>query len=82
MRPHDDDVGRCWARGCAITPAPRDFLRYSHLGVQFVIIIIAFAMGGAWLDKHLSAGNLVTLAGIFAGAAIGFYIMYREIPKK
>jgi hypothetical protein len=65
-----------------IAPPPRDFLRYSHLGIQFVIIIIAFALGGAWLDRRLSAGNLVTLAGIFAGAAIGFYLLYREIPRK
>ena len=68
--------------GAPITPGPRDFLRYSHLGVQFVIILIAFALGGAWLDERLSAGGLVTLAGIFAGAAIGFYILYREIPRK
>jgi hypothetical protein len=64
------------------TPRPRDFLRYSHLGVQFVIIVIAFAWGGAWLDRRFSAGGLVTLACILAGAAIGFYLMYREIHPK
>ena len=65
-----------------IAPEPRNFLRYSHLGVQFVIIIVVFALGGAWLDERLSARNLVTLAAIFAGAAIGFYLLYREIPRK
>ncbi|UCE02398.1 MAG: AtpZ/AtpI family protein [Candidatus Latescibacterota bacterium] len=73
---------RADAGGCSIAPDPRDFLRYSHLGIQFVIILIAFALGGAWLDRRLGAGNLVTLAAIFAGAAIGFYVMYREIPRK
>ena len=68
--------------GVVKAPGPREFLRYSHLGVQFVIIIVAFALGGAWLDERLSAGGLVTLAGIFAGAAIGFYLLYREIPRK
>ena len=63
-------------------PAPRDFLRYSHLGVQFVVILIAFAWGGSWLDARISAGGLVTLVCIFAGAAIGFYLLVREIPKK
>lgn len=63
-------------------PDSRNLLRYSHLGIQFVIIIIAFALGGAWLDKRFSAGGLVTLAGVFAGAAIGFYLLYREIPRK
>lgn len=61
---------------------PRDAFRYSHLGVEFVIIIIAFAWGGAWLDRRVSAGGLVTLAGVFAGAAIGFYLIVREIQKK
>jgi hypothetical protein len=64
------------------TPAPRNILRYSHLGIQFVIIVIAFALGGAWLDDRLSAEGLVTLACIFAGAAIGFYLLYREIPRE
>jgi putative F0F1-ATPase subunit (Ca2+/Mg2+ transporter) len=70
------------AGGSGIAPKSGDFLRYSHLGVQFVIILIAFALGGAWLDKRLSAGGLVTLAGIFAGAAIGFYFIYRAIARK
>jgi len=60
----------------------RDFLRHSHLGVQFVIIVFAFAMGGAWLDRRLAARGLVTLACIFAGAAIAFYLTYREIHRK
>ena len=60
----------------------RDFLRYSHPGVQFVIIVFAFAMGGAWLDRRLAARGLVTLACIFAGAAIAFYLTYREIQRK
>ena len=57
---------------------PRNFVRLSQLGVQFVIIVIACAWGGAWLDKKLSGGGLVTLACIFAGAAIGFYLIYRD----
>jgi len=61
---------------------PRDVLRYSHLGIEYVIIVIAFAWGGAWLDRKVSAGGLVTLACIFAGAAIGFYRIYRETRSK
>lgn len=65
-----------------IAPPPRDLLRYSHLGLTFVIILLAFALGGNWLDERLAAGGLVTLAAIFVGAAIGFYVLYREIPRK
>jgi hypothetical protein len=64
------------------TPEPRQLLRYSHLGVQFVIIVLAFAWGGNALDRRLGAGGLVTLACVFAGAAIAFYILYREIPRR
>lgn len=65
-----------------MAPAPGDFWRHSHLGIQFVIIIIAFAWGGAWLDERVHAGGLAVLAGIFAGAAIGFYSVYRGIQRK
>ena len=64
------------------SPPQRDFWRFSHLGIQFVIIIMVFALGGARLDDRLSAGGLVTLAGVFVGAAIGFYVIYREISRK
>ena len=43
---------------------------------------MVFAVGGAKLDDRLSAGGFVTLAGVFAGAAIGFYVIYREISRK
>ena len=64
------------------SPPQRDFWRFSHLGIQFVIIIMVFALGGARLDDRLSAGGLVTLAGVFVGATIGFYVIYREISRK
>jgi len=64
------------------TPEPRNVLRYSHLGIQFVLIVFGFAWGGSWLDGRLSAGGLVTLGSVFVGAAIGFYLLYREIPRQ
>lgn len=47
-----------------------------------MIILLVFALGGEKLDDRLSAGGLVTLASVFAGAAIGFYVIYREISRK
>jgi len=64
------------------TPAPKEFLRYSHLGVQFAVILFAFAWGGRWLVRRGYVGEWAFLLAIFAGAAIGFYLLYREIPRE
>ena len=57
---------------------PSDWMRYSHLGVQFAVILFIAVFGGVQLDKRLSTGGVFTLLGTFAGAGIGFYLLYRE----
>jgi putative F0F1-ATPase subunit (Ca2+/Mg2+ transporter) len=69
------------ASGGTVSSDPRDLLRYSHLGLQFVLIVVAFAWGGAWLDRRLGAGGLLTLLCIFAGAAVAFYLLYRAVRR-
>jgi F0F1-type ATP synthase assembly protein I len=57
---------------------PSDWMRYSHLGIQFVVILLLAVFGGLQLDKKLSTGGLFTLLGTFVGAGIAFYLLYRE----
>jgi hypothetical protein len=57
---------------------PSDFIRYSHLGVQFALIVLLSIYGGIWLDRKLSTGNWLTLVGTFVGAGVGFYVLWRE----
>jgi hypothetical protein len=62
------------------TQGPSDTVRYSHLGIQFALVVILGIWAGAWLDRKLST-NLFTLIGTFAGAGIGFYFLYRETRR-
>lgn len=62
------------------TQGPSDTVRYSHLGIQFALVVILGIWAGTLLDKKLST-NFFTLVGTFAGAGIGFYFLYRETRR-
>ena len=57
---------------------PSDLVRYSHLGIQFAIVIVLGIFAGVWADEKFGTGSILTLVGTFAGAGIGFYVLYRE----
>ena len=60
---------------------PSDLIRYSHLGFQFVAVLLLAVVGGVQLDKRLGTGGLFTILGTFGGAGIGFYALYRETQR-
>ena len=60
---------------------PSDILRYSHLGIQFALVILAAIWAGRWLDRLVSTRGIFTLVGTFAGAGLGFYLLYRETQR-
>jgi len=60
---------------------PSDVVRYSHLGLQFAVILFLAVFGGVQLDKRLGTGGLFTILGTFAGASLGFYVLYRETQR-
>lgn len=60
---------------------PPDLLRYSHLGIQFAVVVIAGIWVGSWLDRRLSTRGVLTLVGMFLGAGVGFYHLYRELYR-
>ena len=59
---------------------PSDILRYSHLGIQFAVVVMAALWAGNQLDRRLGSGYF-TLVGTFVGAGLGFYFLYREIYR-
>jgi F0F1-type ATP synthase assembly protein I len=52
---------------------------FAGLGLQFAFAILVFAAAGVWLDGRLGSSPWFTIIGVFAGAAGGFYSMYRKV---
>jgi putative F0F1-ATPase subunit (Ca2+/Mg2+ transporter) len=48
-------------------------------GVEFAGAILLGVFGGHWLDHRWGTGPWLLLVGTFAGAAAGFYNLYRAI---
>jgi F0F1-type ATP synthase assembly protein I len=52
---------------------------FAGLGFQFALTILVFVFVGVWLDRHLGTSPWLLLVCVFAGAAGGFYSMYRRV---
>jgi F0F1-type ATP synthase assembly protein I len=52
---------------------------FAGAGIQFAAAIIVFLFAGQWVDNRFGTNGLFTIAGVFIGAAAGFYSMYRKI---
>jgi ATP synthase protein I len=52
---------------------------FAGIGLQFALGILVFTALGAWLDRRLGTSPWLLVIGVFAGAAGGFYSMYRKI---
>ena len=70
---HDRDTA---ADGGASGPSPATF---AGAGVQFVVSILLFLYLGKWLDGKLGTAPWLLMAGVFVGAAAGFYSFYVKI---
>ena len=52
---------------------------FAGIGLQFALTILVFVFAGVWLDRHLGTSPWFVLICVFAGAAGGFYSMYRRV---
>lgn len=70
-------------RGSGGQPAKRGASRsageYAGLGLQFAASILVFLYGGQWLDRKLGTAPWCMIVGVFVGAALAFYSMYRKL---
>ena len=74
---HRAETGPNTARGrAAPTVSGTEF---AGIGLQFALTILVFVFAGVWLDRHLGTSPWLLLICVFAGAAGGFYSMYRRI---
>ena len=58
-----------------------NWMRYSTVGMEFIIIVGLFIGGGLWLDKRLGLMPLFTLIGSVAGFAGGLYRLIRRVKE-
>jgi F0F1-type ATP synthase assembly protein I len=54
-------------------------LRFTTVGIQFVIVFGAFLGLGYWLDRRWNTSPYLILAGTLLGGTAAFYTLYREI---
>jgi len=52
---------------------------FAGIGVQFALTILVFVFAGLWLDRRLGTSPWLVVICVFAGAAGGFYSMYRRV---
>jgi len=52
---------------------------FAGLGLQFVVAILLFLYAGQWLDRKLGTAPWFLIIGVFTGAGLGFYNMYRKL---
>ena len=55
---------------------------FAGAGLQFAVVIVLFTFGGIWLDRRLGSSPLLVILGVFGGAGIGFWQMYRQMIRK
>jgi ATP synthase protein I len=48
-------------------------------GVELAVTILIGLFAGQWVDRRLGTGPWVLVLGMFAGAAAGFYSLYRTL---
>ena len=54
---------------------------FASVGIQFAVTIVVFALAGLWLDRRLGISPWMTVILVFAGAALGFWSMYRRMVR-
>ena len=58
--------------------SPVSGAEFAGIGIQFALTILVFVFAGVWLDRRLGTSPWLLLICVFAGAAGGFYSMYRQ----
>ena len=52
---------------------------FAGVGIQFALAILVFLYLGQWLDRKLGTAPRLLIIGVFLGAGLGFYSMYRKL---
>ncbi|MCB1200870.1 MAG: AtpZ/AtpI family protein [Leptospiraceae bacterium] len=52
---------------------PQVYMRYTHLGLEFIVVFLGFLFLGKWLDEIAGTSPWLLLVCISAGFALGMY---------
>ena len=52
---------------------------YAGIGLQFVIGLFLFLYLGKWIDARFATGPAGVIGGVFFGAIVSFYFVYRQL---
>ena len=52
---------------------------FAGLGLQFAIALIGGLYAGQWMDRRLGTAPWFLMIGVFLGAGLSFYSMYRKL---
>ncbi len=52
---------------------------FAGIGLQFVVSMLGGLYAGQWLDRKLGTAPWLLMVGVFAGAGLSFYSMYRKL---
>jgi len=52
---------------------------YAGIGLQFVIGLFLFLYLGKWIDSRFSTSPAGVIGGVFIGATVSFYGVYRQL---
>lgn len=52
---------------------------FAGIGLQFVVSMLGGLYAGQWLDGKLGTAPWLLIIGLFTGAGLSFYSMYRKL---
>ena len=59
----------------------QDFATISTLGLEFAVAVALGVGGGYWADQKWALTPWGTVTGVFAGFALGMYIVVKEAKR-
>lgn len=65
-----------------IETAASSYGRYGALGIQMLVVILAFVLGGHWLDGKVGLKTpWFTVLGVFIGVAGAIWLLFKETRR-
>ena len=68
MKTPDDRAGATW-------------LRYTHLGLQYCLILLLFVFGGQWLDGRMGTEPWLMLTGALLGFGASTWLIVSQMAR-